>query len=144
MLQDFYKFLRDDDALLRAARAQWMLVPVSSMADTPSGDPRELHANGMGNGKTQETFIPDGNKIARPMGSIDLEEEECVIGSDSDCQCRVDCTTVGFWASNLGNPLPACPFTLMAVPAVPCHLVRGLANACATGLVKPMLISSLG
>ncbi|KAK9835564.1 hypothetical protein WJX74_003141 [Apatococcus lobatus] len=92
--EDFYKFLQDDDALLRASRAQWMLVPAGSIANTPSGDPRELHVGDMENGKTQETFTPDGMKIARPMGSIDLEEEECVIGSDSDCQCRVECTTV--------------------------------------------------
>ena len=112
-MQDFYKFLRDDNALLRASRARWMLVPAASIANTPSGDPRELEVAAMGNGKTQETFTPDGVKIARPMGSIDLEEEECVIGSDSDCQCRVECTTVslsGCYQQSQAAACLHCPF----------------------------------
>lgn len=35
-LQDFYKFMRDDSALLRAARARWLLTPCISGSDDRS------------------------------------------------------------------------------------------------------------
>ena len=70
-----------------------MLVPAASIANVPSGNPAELKATQAG--KTEESFEPDGVRIARPEGSIDLEEEECVIGSDSNCNCFVECHTVG-------------------------------------------------
>ena len=45
MLQEFRSFLKDDDALLRAANADWLLVPASVQPSVNADEESEFDAS---------------------------------------------------------------------------------------------------
>ena len=91
MLQQFKIFMADDQALLHAARAHWVLVPAA--AARKRGDLDEIDScdvAGGGDAGCNDAFL----RIALPEGSVQLSSGEVHVGSDPNSNVHVDCSQV--------------------------------------------------
>ncbi|KAK9807697.1 hypothetical protein WJX72_006444 [[Myrmecia] bisecta] len=97
---DFPKFMRDDFALLRAARAHWLLVPHEKAVNATisqsysSGDEDEGTATesascltqGDGTCSTREEPVHMyGLRVALPENSVEIRAEGITVGRDASC-----------------------------------------------------------
>ena len=123
LLQDFYKFLKDDGALLRAADARWLLVPsetnslyhsqaVNRAQPPPAKEPDEPEGTThLGHG----THI-HGLRIALPEEAIEIDAADgLVIGRGVDCHVTLDSPAVSHFFIG--------PFLFLA-PATPLNFGR--------------------
>ena len=75
--------MRDDSALIRAARARWLLVPSVSGVDDQANSARvDAEAVDEAGSKSHERAYL---KIALPEGSLHLGKEDLVVGSHEAC-----------------------------------------------------------
>ena len=86
--RDFWRFLRDDSALLAAARAHWTLVPAA--AAQQSAHANSLAIDAAQNG-SRHTF---GLRIAYPERAQEICEAGLVIGRGLQADVPVDCPEV--------------------------------------------------
>ena len=98
-MQDFYKFLKDDAALLRAADARWLVVPVdtkslwhSQKVDGDSPDPEsKADQENEGSFHLNKSTHLHGLRIALPEEATEIcPREGLSIGRGVDCGISVD------------------------------------------------------
>ena len=98
-VQDFFKFLKDDAALLRAADARWLVVPVdtkslwhSQKVDGDSPDPEsEADKENEGSFHLNKSTHLHGLRIALPEEATEIcPREGLSIGRGVDCGISVD------------------------------------------------------
>ena len=83
--QDFHKFLRDDTALLRAARARWLLVPAAAAGGVAA------HASGMDATDAVPAQGHDhGLRIALPECALHIASGGLTLGRHAECCVVVD------------------------------------------------------
>lgn len=99
-LQDFYKFLKDDWALLRAADARWLLVPAEtrSLYHSEAVNGSAAHSDHQDDEPVGTTHFDKGThvhglRIALPEESIEIGEE-LVIGRGVDAHLTLDSPSV--------------------------------------------------
>ncbi|BDA47131.1 Zeaxanthin epoxidase, chloroplastic [Coccomyxa sp. Obi] len=103
--QDFWRFLSDDMALLRAARAKWTLVPSASVeaAAQAHSDSIDAAQNGQ-----RHRF---GLRIAYPEAATEISSEGVLIGSGADADLRLESPVVAEAHARLHNN-PAGGYTV--------------------------------
>ena len=107
LLQDFYKFLKDDSALLRAADARWLLVPSetnslyhSQAVNRARPPPANQHEEPEGTPHLGQGTHIHGLRIALPEEAIEIDAADgLVIGRGVDCHVTLDSPAVSRTAS---------------------------------------------
>ena len=80
--------MRDDVALLRAAKARWLLVPsVAGQDDKASSQHVDAAATSERCGEEHERAYL---KIALPDGSLHLGSDDLLVGRDDACKLALD------------------------------------------------------
>ena len=80
--------MRDDSALLRAAQAKWLLVPAVAGADDQlsSNKVDEAAASDRCSEQHELAYL----RIALPVGSMDMGNEDLLVGRDPGCKLPLD------------------------------------------------------
>lgn len=96
-LQEFWRFLKDDMALLQAARARWTIVPAA--AAEASAQQQSDSIDAAQNGQ-RHVF---GLRIAFPAAAVEICSEPVIVGSGANAAIRLESSKVS--ASLLANRL---------------------------------------
>lgn len=96
--EEFYKFLVDDEALLKAARADWLLVPANAIGRVNAEEEDEYHGNynveddasGSSDGPDVGRAHFHGLRIARPEEAVCISTDGLVVGSQAGSSIQLD------------------------------------------------------
>ena len=106
--QDFHKFLADDQELLHASKAHWILVPL----------PAAMKREDRGEVDTCDIDAPGCNdaylRIAMPEGSMQIGGKDVAVGSSQSSEVHVACSQVAPSAPYCTPALHACLPALLA------------------------------